>query len=63
MNKLAKSLLAILGACSVIMEITSPIFIAIIWASITPTNWATYTIFWIGFLAALFRAIKIGWMK
>ena len=64
MNKIIKVCLAILGGCSVIIEILTPLAIALFWGyyfnlSILYSN----VILTIGGLATLFRAIKIGWLK
>jgi len=64
MNKIIKIILAILGGCSVIIDILTPIAIALFWGyffelSIMYSN----IILVIGGLGSLFRAINVGWMK
>jgi len=64
MNKIIKIILAILGGCSVIMDILTPLAIALFWGyffnlSIMYSN----IILIVGGLGSLFRAINVGWMK
>jgi len=64
MNKIIKIILAVLGGCSVIMDILTPIAIALFWGyffnlSIMYSN----IILIVGGLGSLFRAINVGWMK
>jgi len=64
MNQLSKIILAVLGACSVLMEIMTPLAVALIWGEFFTLSGAADTmILIIGGLATIFRAIKIGWMK
>jgi hypothetical protein len=64
MNKLIKILLAIVGGCSVIMEIITPIAVALFWGLLFGLNiFSSKIILVVGGLATLFRAIKIGWIK
>ncbi len=64
MNKFTIILLAILGGIDVIFYIITPIILVIIWTSITGFNyWTAYFFFGLGLLSAIFRAIKIGFLK
>jgi len=64
MNKIIKIILAILGGCSVVIDIITPLAIALFWGyffnlSILYSN----IILVIGGLGSLFRAINVGWLK
>jgi len=64
MNKILKILLIILGACSVIIDIMTPLVVVLFWGYFFGmTGMASYVILGVGGLATLFRAIKIGWWK
>lgn len=64
MNKLLKITLATIGACSVVMDILAPIAIALFWGYFFGLgNIASKIILVIGGLGAIFRGIKIGWLK
>jgi len=64
MNKKTKVMLAIIGGCSVIMDILTPIAIALFWGYFFNLNIiASKIVLVVGGLATLFRAIKVGWMK
>lgn len=64
MDSKLKVFLAIIGACSVIIEMLTPLAIALFWGyyfNLSTTS--TTIILIIGGLATLFRAIKVGWLK
>jgi len=65
MNKLAKILLVIIGACSVLIDIMTPLAIALFWGFFFNLSLnASIIILIISGFATLFRAIKIGgWVK
>jgi len=64
MNKIIKIILAILAGCSVIMEIITPIAIALFWGFFFNLSQTFSTmILIIGGLGTLFNAIRIGWLK
>lgn len=65
MNKSTKILLAIFGACSVLIEIMTPLAVTILWGLyFNLSNFASQVVLVIGGLATLFRAIKIGgWIE
>ena len=64
MNKPTKILLAIIGGCSVVMDILIPIAIALFWGFFFQlSDTASVTILVIGGLGTLFRGIKIGWLR
>lgn len=64
MNKLFKVFLAITGACSVIMDIMTPIAIALFWGYFfNLSNSFSTSILIVGGLGTIFRAIKIGWIE
>jgi hypothetical protein len=63
MNNLTKIFLAIAGACSVLIEIMTPLAVALAWGYFFNLNQFVSTlILVIGGIATFFRAIKIGWM-
>lgn len=64
MNKSLKVFLAILGGCSIIFEILTPIAIALFWNFLFDlSSFYSGLIFGIGGLGTLFRAIKVGWLN
>lgn len=64
MNKLVKIFLAIIGGCSVLINIMTPLAIVLFWSSYFGLTEVASRIFLVvGGLASLFRAINIGWMK
>jgi len=64
MNKLLKVFLAIIGACSVLIDIMTPLVVALFWGYFFELNSSLdKLILIIGGLASLFRAIKIWWQK
>jgi len=64
MNKILKIILAVLGGCSVLVEIMTPLAVAILWGwYFNLSNSFDVLVLIIGGLATLFRAIKIGFMK
>lgn len=64
MNKIIKVVLAIIGACSVVMDILTPLAIALLWNLLFNLSDISSTIIVIvGGLAAIFRAIKVGWLN
>lgn len=57
-------ILAILGGCSSLIEMATPIFLCLIWVKLFGFyGLGTYLLYSIGFLATVFRAIKIGFLK
>jgi len=64
MNKLKKIILSILGGIDITFYMFTPIMIAVIWIGLAQLEvWQIYTLFGVGLLATLFRAIKVGWLK
>lgn len=64
MNKLVKVLLATIGACSVVIEILTPLAIVLFWGYyFNLSTIASNILITIGGLGSLFRAIKIGWLN
>lgn len=64
MNKFYKSTLAVLGGIEATVYIFTPIVLITIWDSVSKFSAKTlYLLYFIFFLATLFRAIKIGWGK
>lgn len=64
MNKLTTIILAVLGGCSVVIDIMTPIAIVLFWGwRFDFDNWFMIVIIVVGGLATLFRAIKIGFMR
>jgi len=65
MNKSTKVLLAIIGGCSVIIDILTPLAIALFWGFFfNLSNTASVIVLVIGGLASIFRGIKVGgWMN
>lgn len=64
MGKLKTILYAIIGACSVLIDIMTPIAIALFWGLFFGlSNLASIVVLVIGGFATIFRAIKIGWWK
>lgn len=56
--------LAVLGGIGVTFEIFTPIILVALWVSVTGLdNFFSYFLYFIGLLASLFNAIKVGWMK
>jgi len=63
-QKFIVAILAILGGCSVIIEMTTPLFIVFIWTRLFGFyGFSSYLLYLIGFLASVYRAIKIGFLK
>jgi len=64
MNKIKLIILSIMGGCSVLMEIMTPIAIALFWGYFFGlTTMASTLVLVVGGLATLFRAIRIWWEK
>ena len=64
MNKALKVMLAVLGGIDVTFNIFTPILIVVLWVTFGDLNSFSSTIYYsIGFLATLFRAIKVGFFK
>ena len=63
MKKIIKIMLAIIAGIDVTIVIFTPMFLATIWVSVFGFKTSSYFIYGLAFLATLFRAIKIGWMK
>jgi len=64
MNKILKVIISILGGCSVVFELLTPIAVALVWGIVfNLSSSASKIILVVGGLATLFRAIKIGFIK
>ncbi len=64
MNKFLIAILAILGGIEVVFSIMTPIIVAIFWIHLIGlSEWSSYLFIMVCFLATLFRAIKIGFLK
>jgi len=64
MNKIGKIILAVIGACSVLMEILTPIAISLFWGMFfNLSGFASIIILIVGGVATIFRGIKIGWKE
>ena len=65
MNKIIKTIIAVLGGMDATISIIIPLVVAILWVTVTGlTDWTSYLFYGMGLLATLFRAIKIGgWLK
>ncbi len=64
MNKFLIAILAILGGIEVVFSIMTPIIVAIFWIYLVGlSEWSSYLFIMVCFLATLFRAIKIGFLK
>jgi len=64
MNKIQKILLAILAGIETVVYLITPILLVILWVKVNNlSDWTTYLFWGMGLLAALFRGIKIGWMR
>ena len=64
MNNIQKILLAILAGVDTVIYLITPIILVILWVRINGLNdWTSYFFWGLGLLAALFRGIKIGWMR
>lgn len=63
MNKIIKTLLAIIAGIDVTITIFTPIILATIWVSMVGFGISSYILFALGLASTMFRAIKIGWMK
>ncbi len=64
MSKMRTALLAVIAGSDVVFTIFTPIILAVLWMSVAgAAHWSTYTLFGVGLLATIFRAIKIGWMR
>ena len=58
------SILAILGGCSVLVEMITPILLVFFWVKLFGFyGWGSYLMYGIGLLASTYRAIKIGFLK
>lgn len=64
MNKFVLVFLSILGGCEVVFYIFTPMILSVLWISIVElSSWTFYFLFMLGFMATIFRAIKIGFLK
>ena len=66
MNKLLKAVIAILGAISVVFSILIPIAVAILLINVgglSANEWHSGILLVSGFLASLYRAIDIGFLR
>jgi len=64
MNKLKKSILAILGGCDVVIYVSTPIILAILWSlTLGFESYGAYVVYITGMCASVFRGIKIGWIR
>lgn len=56
--------LAVLGACSVLIEIVTPLFLVFFWVKLFGfTGFGSYLMYIIGILATVYRIIHIGFLK
>ena len=63
-NKTKTVFLATLGGIEAVFSIISPILVVSLWVEfMTSTNDLNWLFYGLGFCAALFRGIKIGWFK
>ena len=62
MKKFKKVLVGILGGMDVAITVTTPIILSLLWIEIFGVKFSTYVIIIACGLAALFRAIRIGWI-
>ena len=57
-------ILAVFGACSALFEMITPLLLVFFWIKLFGfTGYGSYLMYFAGFLATVFRAIKIGWLK
>jgi len=64
MSKVKLVVLAIMGACSVIIDIMTPLAVALFWGSFFGlSEFASSVVLVIGGIATMFRAIKIWFVK
>jgi hypothetical protein len=65
MNKTLKIILAVLGGCSVVMEVVTPLVVALFLVYFSDLGSSTIDsiVLIVGGLASFFRGIKIGWLK
>jgi hypothetical protein len=63
MNKFKKILVGILGGIDVVVTIITPIILSLFWVKLFGISFATYVLIIACGLAALFRAIKIDWIR
>jgi hypothetical protein len=57
-------ILAVLGGCSVLIEMVTPLILIFIWVKLFGFyGWGSYLFYIIGFLATTYRAIRIGFLK
>lgn len=64
MNKIKKILLATIGGVEAVFNMALPILVAFLWIkSVNWQGWSAIALLVVGFIASIFRAIKIGWMK
>jgi hypothetical protein len=64
MNKITKILLSFLGGMDVLITCTMPILLAVIWVTLFGfKNFGSYILIVASICSAIFRSIKIGWIK
>jgi len=64
MNKSETVLIAILGGVDAVITILTPILLSFLWISYANLfGWKAYLFLAVGFLATLFRGIRIGFLK
>ena len=62
MNKILKIIIAIIGACNVLIELMTPLAVAVIWIAYFGFSLLFSKIIMVmAGLATLFRAFRIGW--
>jgi len=56
--------LSILGACSVLIEIITPLLLVFFWVKLFGfTGFGSYLMYVIGLLGTVYRIIRVGWLK
>jgi hypothetical protein len=64
MKKLKTIILSIMGGIDVAVYLFTPIILGAIWINLFGIeDWTSYLLISLGFVATLFRAIKIGFLK
>ncbi len=63
-DKTKTIILAVLGGTDVLIYVITPIILVALWAIVNGLNdWRSTLFYGVGICAAIFRGIKIGWMK
>lgn len=64
MNKLTTTILAVLGGIEAVYSVASPFILSSIFVYLYSfSSFSDNLIMFIGSIASIFRAIKIGWLK